>query len=304
MAGIAGVVLFVVALASLMSVRRVLALEGLVRRFTPAGNASAAEPGKANEKDLTDPALLEGLRSLGFAAVSAAGGAASASGVTLPDPKDRIQVYELVSAALNDAQQSRYEESLRKLREAEMTDPDLVAIRFLIARDYLHLNDFPHPAEYFESAFKADPKYTAAAYYLGLSQLEMGNLDGAEDSFRRALELTRPTSPPPSTSESSTAAGNNPRPRFKPFSAPSRPSLTTQKRTKRSESSTFISTVRTMSFGNWSAPWPSCRRWPRPITTRVELMRPWAVTKKRSRRLIAPRALNRGEVGRCSGRTI
>ena len=111
-------------------------------------------------------------------------------------------MYELVSAALNDAQQSRYEESLRKLREAEMTDPNLVAIRFLIARDYLHLNDFPHPAEYFESAFKVDPKYTAAAYYLGLSQLEMGNLDGSArkkigtpcpvaNSRRRSLHLRR-----------------------------------------------------------------------------------------------------------------
>ncbi|HEV2492802.1 MAG TPA: sulfatase-like hydrolase/transferase [Terriglobia bacterium] len=175
-------------LHNLLSERRALGqemserLEGMVRRFTPSTGASAAE------EELTDPALLESLRSLGYVAVSA-GNVKNTSDRSLPDPKDRIQVYELVSAALTDDQQSHYEESLHKLHEAEKTEPGLLTIRFLMARDYLHLNDFPHAIEYFQSVLKQEPKYAVAAYYLGLAQLEAGDLNAAEDSFRTALSL-------------------------------------------------------------------------------------------------------------------
>jgi arylsulfatase A-like enzyme/Flp pilus assembly protein TadD len=173
---------------NLLSVRQALAqemsgrLQGMVRRFTPAAANSTGE------KEPTNPALLESLRSLGYVAVSA-GKITDAAGKTLPDPKDRIQVYELVSAALSDTQQGQYQESLHKLREAEKTEPNSLTIRFLLARDYFRLSDFARAAESFQSVLKLDPKHAIAAYYLGLALLQTGNLDGAESSFKRALEL-------------------------------------------------------------------------------------------------------------------
>jgi arylsulfatase A-like enzyme/Flp pilus assembly protein TadD len=175
-------------LHNLVGVRQAVAqemsdrLQGMVRRFTPVVGTSATE------KEVTDPALLESLRSLGYVAVSA-GKITDAAGKTLPDPKDRIQVYELVSAALSDSREGRYQDSLRKLREAEKTEPNSSAIRFLLARDYYHLNDFPRAAESFQSVLTLDPKQVIAAYYLGLSLLQTGDLNGAESSFQRALEL-------------------------------------------------------------------------------------------------------------------
>jgi arylsulfatase A-like enzyme/Tfp pilus assembly protein PilF len=157
-------------------------LHSLLRRFTPAATPAAAE------NVPTDPALLESLRSLGYVAVSA-GNITDAGGKTLPDPKDRILVYELVSQALVDSQQGRYKESLRKLEEAEKTEPHSRTMCFLMARDYYRLKDFPHAAEYFQSALKLDPENAMAAYYLGLSQLATGDLDGAEESFRGTLVL-------------------------------------------------------------------------------------------------------------------
>jgi arylsulfatase A-like enzyme/Flp pilus assembly protein TadD len=157
-------------------------LQALVSRFTPAAGAAAAEMAP------TDPALLESLRSLGYVAVSG-GNITDASGVALPDPKDRIQVYELVAAALADGQQGRYGESVRRLQEAEKTEAHSPTIRFLLARDYYHLHDFRHAAEYFQSVLELDPQNATAAYYLGTSQIAELDLDGAERSLRRALEL-------------------------------------------------------------------------------------------------------------------
>jgi arylsulfatase A-like enzyme/Tfp pilus assembly protein PilF len=156
-------------------------LYGLVRRFTPAGGAGT-------EKELTDPALLERLRSLGYVAVSA-GTFAEASGKPLPDPKDRIQVYELVAEAMADGQHGRYEESLRKLREAEKAEPASLSIHYLIALDYYRLKDYRRAIERFQSALQLNPQFALAAYYLGVAQLQTGDMDGAAASFLRTLDL-------------------------------------------------------------------------------------------------------------------
>jgi len=154
----------------------------VVRRFTPAGgNAEAA-------KELTDPALLDRLRSLGYVAVSA-GIFLDTTGKPLPDPKDRVQVYELFSEAMSDGQHGRYGESLEKLREAEKTEPASVPIRYVRALDYYRLKDFRRSIECFKSTLELDPKFALATYYLGLAQVETGDLNDAMASFERALEL-------------------------------------------------------------------------------------------------------------------
>lgn len=157
-----------------------------VRRFTPAsGNATI---GREGAKEATDPALLERLRSLGYVAISS-GAYTEASGKPLADPKDRIQVYELVSEAMSDGQHGRYQQSLSKLRQAGKTEPASFAIRYLAALDEYHLKDFARAASSFKSALELDPKSSLALYYLGLTQLEGGDQDGAMASFEHSLEI-------------------------------------------------------------------------------------------------------------------
>jgi arylsulfatase A-like enzyme/Tfp pilus assembly protein PilF len=157
-------------------------LRKLVSRYAPASGAA----GSGNVP--ADPALMKSLRSLGYVAVST-GTFADAKGRTLPDPKDRIQAYELVSSALIDEEHKDYAESLRKLQQAEKAATHSGTIRFLIAGEYFHLNDFPQAAATYQSALQLDPNNSVAAYYLGVSRLETGDLDAAEQAFQKALEL-------------------------------------------------------------------------------------------------------------------
>ncbi|HLW79408.1 MAG TPA: sulfatase-like hydrolase/transferase, partial [Terriglobia bacterium] len=157
-------------------------LSGVIRRFTPAAGDTAAG------KEPTDPALLERLRSLGYVAVSA-GSFVESSGKPVADPKDRVRVYELFSEAMSDGQHGRYEESLAKLREAEKAEPALLPIRYLMALDYYRQKDFPMARDRFQAALELDPKFALATYYLGLTEVALGDLDDAGASFRRALEL-------------------------------------------------------------------------------------------------------------------
>jgi arylsulfatase A-like enzyme/Flp pilus assembly protein TadD len=154
----------------------------LIRRFTTASTDAGGK------KELTDPALLERLRSLGYVAVSA-GTFAEASGKKLFDPKDRIQVYELVSQAMSDGQHGRYADSLARLREAEKTEPASLTIHYLTALDYYRLKDYRHAIKRFESALKLNPRFSLATYYLGLARLETGELSEAAAAFERTLEL-------------------------------------------------------------------------------------------------------------------
>jgi arylsulfatase A-like enzyme/Flp pilus assembly protein TadD len=154
----------------------------LVKKYSPASGQ-----GEAGNIGL-DPVLMERLKSLGYAAVSG-GSSATISNRNLPDPKDRLQMYELVSEAISDSQQGRHRESLGKLRAAEKIEPASLPVRYLEALDYYRLKDLPSAIERFKSALELDPKFALAAYYLGLAQTETGDLDAGMSSFERALAL-------------------------------------------------------------------------------------------------------------------
>ena len=157
-------------------------LEALERRYTPAsgGGATEAEP--------TDPALADRLRSLGYVAISG-GSYSDASGKALPDPKDRIQVYDLFSAAMADGQHGRYAESLEALQAAAKADPGSLPIRYLEALDYYRMKNFPEAEARFKAALELDPKFALATYYLGLTEIMRGDFEAARTVLTRALQL-------------------------------------------------------------------------------------------------------------------
>jgi len=156
-------------------------LLSLINRDTPAA-------GRGPEKVLTDPILLARLRSLGYLATG--GGAfADPQGKALPDPKDRVQVYELFSEAMSDGQHGRYRESLQKLADADNTDPHSLPIHYLMALDYYRLKEFSNAEAQFKTAIELDPNFALATYYLGLTQIQLGDRDAAAAALQRALLL-------------------------------------------------------------------------------------------------------------------
>jgi arylsulfatase A-like enzyme/cytochrome c-type biogenesis protein CcmH/NrfG len=153
----------------------------LIAQYMPAAGEKTAENAGL------DPVLMERLKSLGYVAVS--GGDDVLTDRNLPDPKDRVQVYELVSDALSDSQHGRYADSIAKLKQAEKTEKDSVPIRYLLALNYHRQKDFPAAIEEFQAVLKLSPTYTLANYYLGLCYAETGHWEQAIASLQRTLEL-------------------------------------------------------------------------------------------------------------------
>jgi Tfp pilus assembly protein PilF len=154
----------------------------LISRLTPAAGEKTAE------STGLDPALTERLKSLGYVAVSG-GGDDVLSDRRLADPKDRIQIYELVSDALDDSQHGRYVESIQKLHVAGRIEKDSLPVHYLLALNYYRQNDSQTAIDEFQITLKLSPDYTLANYYLGLAYVQTGTWDSAIAAFRKTLEL-------------------------------------------------------------------------------------------------------------------
>jgi arylsulfatase A-like enzyme/Flp pilus assembly protein TadD len=175
-------------LNNLYAARRAVANEMRKRlgQFIAQNSPSAGD--KTAESTGLDPVLMERLKSLGYVAVSG-GGDEVLSDRRLPDPKDRLQVYDLVSGALTDSQHGRYADSLAKLRAAEKAEPDSLPVHYLLALNYYHQNDFPSSIAEFQVVLKLSPSYSLATYYLGLAYAQSGDWENSVATLRRTLEL-------------------------------------------------------------------------------------------------------------------
>jgi len=140
------------------------------------------------QKTGLDPALMERLKSLGYAGFSG-GGDLTVSNRDLPDPKDRIELYELISEAMADAQHGRLQESIDKLTTALKAEPKSVATRYLLGLSYYRLHRFEDAKRELAQVVSASPDYTLAVFNLGLAQARSGDLDGAITNLKRTLEL-------------------------------------------------------------------------------------------------------------------
>jgi tetratricopeptide (TPR) repeat protein len=155
-------------------------LAGLIRQYS-AGQELA-------EKTGLDPALMERLKSLGYAGFSG-GGSPTITDRALPDPKDRIQAYELISDAIAESQHGEYPESTEKLNLALKTEPDSVPVRYLLGLNYYRMRQFPSAVEQLDRVLQLSPDYALAAFQLGLAYARVGDFDHAIQALKRALEL-------------------------------------------------------------------------------------------------------------------
>jgi arylsulfatase A-like enzyme/Flp pilus assembly protein TadD len=155
-------------------------LKSLIAQYT-AGEEQAQKTG-------LDPALMERLKSLGYAGFSG-GGSPEVSNHDLPDPKDRIQIYQLFSDAMSDSQHARYEQSVEKLTTVLQTDPDSIPAHYILGLDYYRMQQFPLAVEHLQRVMHLSPEYALACYQLGLAYARAGDMDNAEQTLKRTLQL-------------------------------------------------------------------------------------------------------------------
>lgn len=139
-------------------------------------------------KTSLDPAMMERLKSLGYAAVSGTGNM-TVSNRDLPDPKDRIQTYELISEAIADSQHGNFTDSITKLKQTLKTEQNSVPVHYLLGLNYYRIHDFADSIREFDEVLQRSPDYALAVYYSGLAHGGNGDLQKAAELFERTLQL-------------------------------------------------------------------------------------------------------------------
>jgi len=155
-------------------------LAGLLRQYSASQELA--------EKTGLDPALMERLKSLGYAGFSG-GGNPTISNRELPDPKDRIQTYELISDAIAASQHGDYPSSIEKLNEAMKTEPNSVPVHYLQGLNYYRMKSFPEAVDQFERVLALSPDYSLAVFYLGVAYAHTGQVERSISTLKHALEL-------------------------------------------------------------------------------------------------------------------
>lgn len=155
-------------------------LAGLIRDYS-AGKELA-------EKTGLDPEMMERLKALGYAGFSG-GSDPTISSRDLPDPKDRIVVYELVSDAIADSQHGRYQESIDKLNQALKAEPNSVWGHYLQGLNYYRSKRYPEAVVELQKTMDLSPDYALAAFNLGMAQAHAGQIDAAIGTLQKALQL-------------------------------------------------------------------------------------------------------------------
>ena len=141
------------------------------------------------QKTGLDPALMERLKSLGYAGFSGGGGTPTVTDRSLPDPKDRIQLYELISDAISESQHGQYEPSVEKLNAVLKTEPNSVPAHYLQGLNYYRLGRYPSAVDEFQAVLNLSPDYALAAFHLGVAYARAGQPDEAIKTLKRTLEL-------------------------------------------------------------------------------------------------------------------
>lgn len=155
-------------------------LGGVIQKYSAGGESA--------QQTSLDPAMAERLQALGYAALPG-GSNPTLSNRDLPDPKDRIQMYELVSEALNQSQRGNYDASIANLTATLKIEEGSVPVHYLLGLNYFRKKEFASAVPEFRQVLAKSPDYALAVFNLGLALAHLGELDEAILTLKRTLEL-------------------------------------------------------------------------------------------------------------------
>src|SRR5581483_5711690 len=149
------------------------------------GYSAATVP--ASRHDSVDAATIARLKSLGYVGSRTPAAPADARG--LADPKDKIQIYNLLTRALDEADQGKVRESNAHLREVLREDSCIVDAHLSLGVNLAQMGDVSGAVSSFRNALNLDPRNVIATYNLALAYARQGKLKEAITGFSRTLEL-------------------------------------------------------------------------------------------------------------------
>jgi arylsulfatase A-like enzyme/Tfp pilus assembly protein PilF len=107
----------------------------------------------------------------------------------LPDPKDKIGLFNLIKDAGADSSEDRIDEAMAKIERVLAEDPDILEAHYIKGNLFAKQKELERALSAYQDALARDPEYKSALFGLATTYQEMGKAKEAEVGFRRILEL-------------------------------------------------------------------------------------------------------------------
>lgn len=155
-------------------------LEGVAARFT---RERPTRPAPRMSHD-----ALEKLRALGY--IGGPSDATPRIGDDLPDPKDKLPLYNLYLQAAALQGQGKLRQAAAVYQQILAQDPNPAVVHHQLGSVYFKLGEYPRAVESFKAALKLNPRADVSVLALARTYGEMGKLEDAIVGYERALALS------------------------------------------------------------------------------------------------------------------
>lgn len=132
-----------------------------------------------------DDETHEKLAALGY--VGAFAGPKNSDPGKLPDPKDKIGLFNRISSARMDSLDGKSEDAIAKFKEILQLDPGIVDAQFMLGNEYFKLERYSDALEAFKKTLELKPDYEFAMINLANTYRRMGKIDEALAGFEYFL---------------------------------------------------------------------------------------------------------------------
>lgn len=144
--------------------------------ITAAGEATAT----------VDPETRERLAALGYIGSFVA--TPRKEGEALADPKDKIEIFNLMFAANENAGKETPEETIARFETVLAQDPNVLDAWIMLGNEYFKKRDYRTALDKYQRALAINPDYDLATINLASAYRSMGNYDAAIVGYERYLE--------------------------------------------------------------------------------------------------------------------
>jgi len=136
-----------------------------------------------------DPDARERLAALGYVGTFVAS-AATTDRDTLPDPKDKVRLFNLMTNARELSKgENRFEKVVAMLKQVVAEDPKVIDAWFMLGNEYAREEKLEEAIQYFKKALALKPDYDIAVVNMANAYRRLGKDDEALVGYRRFLEL-------------------------------------------------------------------------------------------------------------------
>ena len=145
-----------------------------------------AEAAGASGPSAVDPETRERLAALGY--IGSFTNAAPKAGKALPDPKDKIDIFNLMTSAHESSGKDEAAAAIARLKKVLAQDPEILDAWVMLGNEYSRRGEFPAALAQYKKALEINPEYDLATINLANAYRALGQYEAALVGYERYLE--------------------------------------------------------------------------------------------------------------------